>query len=139
MQRSSFLIRFIDIGLIILFGFITISDIDTYSRIDMPGSDQSTTSDDPKQMTLVTVEIAPGGVFTVVERASETVPCQDVDRDGLEECLVNVRDRLQQAGEQAVVLVEPDERSIVQHTVDVLDICDRHGILKNINASELKL
>ncbi len=139
MQRSSFLIRFIDIGLIILFGFITISDIDTYSRIDMPGSDQSSTSDDPQQMTLVTVEIAPGGVFTVVERASETVSCQDVDRDGLEECLVNVRDRLQQAGEQAVVLVEPDERSIVQHTVDVLDICDRHGILKNINASELKL
>lgn len=139
MQRSSFLIRFIDIGLIILFGFITISDIDTYSRIDMPGSDQSSTSDDPQQMTLVTVEIAPGGVFTVVERASETVSCQDVDRDELETCLVNVRDRLQQAGEQAVVLVEPDERSIVQHTVDVLDICDRHGILKNINASELKL
>ena len=139
MQRSSFLIRFIDIGLIILFGFITISDIDTYSRIDMPGSDQSNTSDDPQEMTLVTVEIAPGGRFTVVERASETLPCQDVDRDGLEECLVNVRDRLRQEGQQAVVLVEPDERSIVQHTVDVLDICDRHGILKNINASELKL
>lgn len=138
-RRSGFLIRFIDIGLIVLFGFLIISDIDAFSQINMPGSDQDRTAEDPQQMTFVTVEVAPEGAFTVVDRASGDVPCQGVDREALEECLVAVDRQQREAGRRAVVLVEPAEASIVQHTVDVLDICDRHGILKNINASELKL
>lgn len=138
-RRSGFLIRFIDIGLIVLFGFLIISDIDSFSQIDMPGSDQDRTDEDPQEMTFVTVEVTAEGTFTVIDRASGDVPCQDVDREALETCLVEVDAQQRQEGRRAVVLVEPAEASIVQHTVDVLDICDRHGILKNINANELKL
>lgn len=138
-QRSGFLIRFIDIGLIVLFGFLAISDIESFSRIDMPGSSQDQTTEDPQEMTMLTVEIAPNGRFTVIERESERVPCRGVDLNTFESCLTEVVQRHRQNNRQAVVLIQPDDASIVQHTVDVLDICDRHGIPKNINKSELKL
>ena len=35
MATRGFLIRFIDIGLIVLFGFLMISDIDMLSRVDL--------------------------------------------------------------------------------------------------------
>ena len=38
MATRGFLIRFIDIGLIVLFGFLMISDIDTMSRVDLAGA-----------------------------------------------------------------------------------------------------
>lgn len=138
-SNSGFLIRFIDIGLIVLFGFLIISDIDSFTYIDMPGSSQNQTAEDPQKMSMVTVRISNDNTFTVVARESQRVPCRGVDREALEDCLVEVDRSLKRQGRRAVVLVEPSEASIVQRTVDVLDICDRHGILKNINVSELKL
>ena len=90
-------------------------------------------------MTFVTVQISADNLFTVVARESGRVPCQNVGPEALEECLVEVDRNLKREGRRAVILVQPSEASIVQRTVDVLDICDRHGILKNINVSELKL
>ena len=39
MASRGFLIRFIDIGLIVLFGFLMISEIDASSRVDLAGAD----------------------------------------------------------------------------------------------------
>lgn len=139
MKNSGFLLRFIDIGLIILFGFLIISDINSFTYIDMPGSSQNKTATDPQEMTFVSVSISPRNMFTVEVRESGRVPCSNVEKGGLEECLVEVESSLSRQGQRAIVLVQPSEASMVQRTVDVLDICDKHGILKNINVSGLKL
>ena len=139
MRSSGFLIRFIDIGLIVLFGFLWISDIDTYSRIDMPGSQPSQPQSETSEISYLRVQIEPGGIFTVISQETSGALCRDVGLQALESCLVDARDNLQSEGRRTVVLVEPSESSIVQHTVDVLDVCDRHGISKNINARELEL
>ncbi|QXD15902.1 biopolymer transporter ExbD [Rhodocaloribacter litoris] len=139
-RGSGFLLRFIDIGLIILFGFLMITDIQIFSQIKMPGRAEDATVPDAQRLSFVTVEILPGGRFTVVEREREEVFCHNVTAlDRLEACLVAVRDALRQRDRQPVVLINPARGSIVQHTVDVLDICDRNGILKNINREAIKL
>lgn len=139
MSRGGFLIRFIDIGLLILFGFLMISDIENFSNIQMPGSEDQAVQDDPRRMTLVTVSISASGVFSVSELESNTVARGIETLAALEALLVDVRDRHEAAGRQVVVLIDPDENAIVQRMVDVMDLCDRNGILKNINVESLKL
>lgn len=139
-RGSGFLLRFIDIGLIILFGFLMITDIQIFSQIKMPGRAEDAASPDVQQLTFVTVEVLPGGQFTVVDREQKQVFCYRITAlDQLESCMISMRDALRQRGRQPVVLINPARGSIVQHTVDVLDICDRNGILKNINREAIKL
>lgn len=139
LSRGGFLIRFIDIGLIILMGFIWISDISAFSHINMPSKSQKEATENKMEMVFLDVRVAKGGLFTVVNQDSKNVPCQQVDRKALESCLNTVDQTLRQNKQRPVVLIKPDKASAVQHTVDVLDICDRLGIPKNIYNRELRL
>lgn len=69
MATRGFLIRFIDIGLIVLFGFLMISDIEASSRVELAGSEASTdTAPEPEEaQAFVVVEIAADGAFVVRE------------------------------------------------------------------------
>ncbi|RMF59671.1 MAG: hypothetical protein D6746_07955 [Bacteroidetes bacterium] len=117
-----------------------ITDIQIFSQIKMPGRAEDAASPDVQQLTFVTVEVLPGGQFTVVDREQKQVFCYRITAlDQLESCMISMRDALRQRGRQPVVLINPARGSIVQHTVDVLDICDRNGILKNINREAIKL
>ena len=139
MKRPGFLLRFIDIGLIILFGFLVISDIDVFSHIDMPSDDEDEVTEEQLEMAFISVEIFFGEEFTASDIETEQVLCERVSLAGLEECLVDMRAQYEEQGMQPVVLIEPEDDSIVQSTIDVLDVCDRHGIARNINVSELEL
>jgi biopolymer transport protein ExbD len=139
MQNAGFLVRFIDIGLIILFGFIWVSDISTFTHIDMSGEEQEQQSEQTEEIVLLKVQIRRGGFYSVVNQETGGVECNDVRRDALESCLSSTDQELRQRDRRAVVLIEPSEASAVQHTVDVLDICQRLGIPKNINKKPLQL
>lgn len=139
MKNTGFLVRFIDIGLIILFGFIWVSDISTFSHIDMSGNEKDQQSEQTEEITILRVQVDRGGDYSVLNQQTETPECNNVSTAELERCLVRSTEEVTQRGRRAVVLIEPSEESAVQHTVNVLDICQRLGIPKNINKKPLQL
>jgi len=137
MGQTGLIIRLIDVGLIILMGFIMISDITVKAQIKLPSSAPEV--EEKKPQTVLVVRIDRSGGFAI------TIPALDENISGLngtdrlEEAILSLRDRFAKQGQEIVVLVEPDQDSIIQRTVDVLDICQRYGILKNINYPSLEL
>jgi biopolymer transport protein ExbD len=67
MATRGFLIRFIDIGLIVLFGFLMISDIEAASRVELAGNgEDSGEAVEPREdVAFVVVEITADGAFIV--------------------------------------------------------------------------
>jgi biopolymer transport protein ExbD len=139
MNDAGFLIRFIDIGLIILFGFIWVSDITTFTHIDMSGDEQEQQTQKNERLAILEVQVKRGGLFAVTNQESGAIECENVRRDELQSCLSRADRELAQGNKRAVVLISPSEASAVQHTVDVLDVCQRLGIPKNINKDPLQL
>lgn len=139
MNDAGFLIRFIDIGLIILFGFIWVSDITTFTHIDMSGDEQEQQTQKNERLAILEVQVNRGGLFVVTDQESGAIECENVRRDELQSCLSRADRELAQRNKRAVVLINPSEASAVQHTVDVLDVCQRLGIPKNINKDPLQL
>jgi biopolymer transport protein ExbD len=43
------------------------------------------------------------------------------------------------AGRQTIVVIDPEEASILQRTVDVFDLCERNGIAKSVHFKEVAL
>jgi biopolymer transport protein ExbD len=139
LSSSGFLIRFIDIGLILLLGFLWISDISSFTHIEMPNKTPNQKTTQQQSLTFLRVEVQKKGNFTVRQVDPEEEVCTPMGRKALEACLKSAQDRITSDDGQPVVLIKPAENSAVQHTVDVMDICDRLGIPKNISKSELQL
>jgi len=136
MASRGFLIRFIDIGLIVLFGFVMLSDIDVLSQVEMSTGDESQQEEPPVERTVVTVAIASDGVFSLVDAESGTVISSAVSAvDTLEAMLRQIRDLSAARGRETVVLIQPDDNSIVQRTVDVMDLADRIGVGKSLQTA----
>lgn len=137
MRRSSFLIRFIDVGLIILFGFIMISDINIRSQIRLPSGDDY--SETEVKRTLIIVSIKDNGTFGVTEAETEIGYGTLRSIRDLEETLLSLQQEKRAQGVEIIAVISPDEGSIMQSLIDVLDVCDKLGIAKNINIPELQL
>jgi biopolymer transport protein ExbD len=138
MKKNTFLIRFIDIGLILLFGFIIISDITIRTQIELPGSNEAVDSE-VKEMTLIVIEVRKDGQFRVVNAESEFLYGRATNNESLFDVLLKVKGTLQREGRNIVAIIEPEESISMQQLVDVLDICDEVGIPKNINVPSLRL
>jgi hypothetical protein len=70
MASRGFLIRFIDIGLIVLFGFLMISDIDAASHVELAdtlGDAPETETEDEEERGVILVDIGPTGTYTISE------------------------------------------------------------------------
>jgi hypothetical protein len=122
--------------MIILFGFIAISDIKVRAQIKLP-------SDEVEQEEKIN-EQEPALLFVKIDLDSQVklMDYSTIDEvlmvDQLENRLLELRSVFRSAGQDIVVLVEPHEDSIIQHTIDVLDICERHNIAKNINYESMQ-
>ncbi len=140
MRNSSFLIRFIDIGLIILFGFVIISDITVRSHIDLPSTDPDDQElNEQDELTLIVINIDPDQVFRLSDYQTSTSWGEYHDLRILEQVLEDLKNYLRDAGESPVALIEPHEDISMQSLIDVMDICDRLGIPKNINVKSMSL
>ena len=131
MNKGGLLIRLIDVAMIILFGFIAISDIKVRAQIKLPSDKvEQEQQDNEQEPALLFVRIDLDSQVNLTDNNS-------IDEilmvDQLENRLLELRSGFKSAGQDMVVLVEPHEDSIIQHTIDVLDICERHNIAKNIN------
>jgi len=140
MGNSSFIIRFIDIGLIILFGFLIISDITVRSELDLSGSESNeNTSDKPKEIQLLVLTINLNGLITVSDY-KETIELGVYDdRDVLAEQLSVLKKEAADSDGSVVALIEMEEGVTMQDLISILDLCDELGIPKNINVQALRL
>lgn len=136
MNKGGLLIRLIDVAMIILFGFIAISDIKVRAQIKLPSDKvEQEQQENQKEPALLFVKIDMNSGVRLTDYA-EVDEVMMVDQ--LENRLLELRSGFKSSGQDLVVLVEPHEDSIIQHTIDVLDICERHNIAKNINYESMQ-
>ena len=135
MASRGFLIRFIDIGLIVLFGFLMISDIEASSRVELAvaADEAEVEREEEAERAFLVVEITAEGLFSVTD-ARTGDPAGD--RLGSTEALANELRTLsgvhREEGLETVVLIQPHTSSLVQFTVDVMDVCDRLSLAKSL-------
>ena len=139
MRNSSFLIRFIDIGLIILFGFVIISDITVRSHIDLPSSDPDDEITENRELSLIVINIEPDGIYRLSDYHTSTFWGEYPSLQMLEIVLRDLKQYFIDEGESPVALIEPHDEITMQSLIDVMDLCDRLGIPKNINVQSISL
>ncbi|MEZ4698935.1 MAG: biopolymer transporter ExbD [Rhodothermales bacterium] len=135
MQRKGYIIRFIDIGLIILFGFLMISDLTVISQIQLPGVEKDAPVEPPAEDTrMIGVLIEETGLYQVREMATDEPLYVNIEQMADLESLVGqlVRDQ-KDAGGDVEIVIEPHPNAVMQRLVDVHDMCERLGVRKNIN------
>ena len=132
MGRGGMIIRLIDIALTVLFGFIAVSDIEQKTQVNLPAKVSARIA--PQRFNPLPLVVLPGPRYTLLDGTSEIFSDSDLHR--VEAVLLNVRQKYLDRNEDIVVLIQPDPNSPMQLTVNVLDICERNHIQKNINYIE---
>jgi len=126
MGNSRSLIRLIDVALIILLGFIAISRLKT-EYVDLPsGSDPTKT---PQEFHEVSLRLRRDS-FVVSDGGRKS---RFSSIDDLENALRRFRDRYQARNQKLMVNIESSRAVIVQTLIDVIDICQRNEIQKNLD------
>ncbi len=135
MRRRGYLLRFIDLGLIILFGFLMISDITVISQVTLPGkSDEPADPEENDDQVHLGITIAPDGKYEVINLADRTQMHVGINSPEELQFVLQTLDNQHTARQQVLnILIEPTPASPMQKLVDVLDVCERLGIQKNIN------
>lgn len=127
MNKGGFIIRLIDITLIILFGFISISDLKINALIKLPSLVEGDAGE--QKIIPLVVKIGAESTFEFIE---DRISHQAANLDDLEgyfkECLAKYPE---QKG-QMLVFIEPHVDSPVQTTVDVIDICRKYELTRNL-------
>jgi len=140
MKNTGIIIRLIDVAFIILFGFVIISRL-RLSEIDLPSKTKP-----PKEHTqkhIVQIKIMKNtknnsDIFILIDEDGKELGYFNNAYD-MEEDLQKMKEKDKINKKELVVLIEPGPNSIIQHTVDVLDLCRRNNIKKNINYASLEL
>ena len=135
MASRGFLIRFIDIGLIVLFGFLMISDIEAYSRVELANTqgEVAVKVDEEDERAFLVVQIAAEGSFAVTDsRSGATAVAPAGTLESLADALRTMSGFHRDEGLATVVLIQPHPDSAVQFTVDVMDVCDRLSLAKSL-------
>jgi len=134
MNKGGLVIRLIDIALIILFGFIGISDINVRAEVKLPTPIKSEFKKDA--MLYATVRVKLENTYEI-EFEDEV---QEVNsKEALEKALLDLKVDLEQKKQQLMVLIEPQDDTNVQSTIDLMDVCIQHNIPKNIAYDYAKL
>ena len=136
MASRGFLIRFIDIGLIVLFGFLMISDIESSSRVELASAGDAPEEEvepEEEERGFVLVEILAAGGYAVSDpQDTGVLPVAVTDAGALADELSRRHGVHDDLGVETVVLIQPDPASLVQQTVDAMDACDRLGLTKSL-------
>ncbi len=128
------IIRLIDVVLIILLGFLGITDFEIKSQIKLPSAVDSGQKEIKQQ--FIFLDIKNDRQFDVVD-GQNTKEIEGID--ALEDFLVKLNNHYLQNYKQMIIVIEPGLETVVQTTVDVMDICEKHNIFKNLSYSQVDL
>lgn len=120
------MLRLIDVALNILMAFIAVSRLKT-DHIEMPsGADLNSPVQHVREMTVRVLHDA----FEIEEK-ERTLSLATLPE--LETTLANFQIESQQRGEMLAVNITMQRATMIQKLVDVLDVCERHKIQKNLD------
>ena len=120
------MIRLIDVALIILLGFVAISHFKT-EYVDLPsGGNAESFLQSPHEVYLHVYQN-----FFKFEDSGKHWRCKTLQE--LENVLINKKTKCSQQRIKLIVNIEPHKSSIMQKLIDVIDICQRNNIEKNLN------
>lgn len=123
MKKGSYLLRFVDVVLILLFGFIAISDISEESVIELPKSSEMTQIR-PASDIILFLSITPDGAVIDEERKILLRSEKDIES--------YVRSHQVKYGVFSKVRIRANYNTKAEKVVIVATICDRIGIQKSI-------
>ena len=135
MASRGFLIRFIDIGLIVLFGFLMISDIDRSSRVELADArevEQPVEEEESEERAFILVEVEADGGYRISDPRAGLDVVTAADTAGLAAELRRREAANTGAELETIVLLQPHPSSLVQETVDAMDVCDRLALPKSL-------
>lgn len=136
MRPSGFIIRFIDIGLLLLFAFLFLSDLTVDTQIKLPGSNSDAPVQDREQ-TTVTLTVVTDEAFRL-SSSDETFSDTMVNSlTELRRALGEIRSYYSDRQSDVVVIISPSGDSMIQTTVYVLDICDDLGLQKSLDTQSI--
>ncbi|MCU0644620.1 MAG: biopolymer transporter ExbD [bacterium] len=135
MLRGGTIIRLIDVVLIILLGFLGITDFEIKSQIKLPSTFNSGQQEIKQHFIFVTVK--GDSSFELVVENNRIEHIQGIGI--LEQFLIRLNYQYHQELKQMVVVIEPDLETKIQTTVDVMDVCEKHQILKSLSYSQIGL
>lgn len=125
-MNNRLMIRLIDVGLLILLGFIAISRLKT-EYIELPSTGESS----PQQFIPHEASLHIYQNLFQLEDRGQSWNCKTLDE--LENMLVDQNSRYQSRQVKLIVTIQPHRASIMQNLVDVMDICQRNHIEKNLS------
>jgi biopolymer transport protein ExbD len=125
-MNSNLMIRLIDVALNILMGFIAISRIRT-EYIDLPSAGDSQQRLQTPHEAVLYVD---NNLFNFIDNGRQW-SCRTLN--DLENFLIKQNSFYQQRSIKLVVTIQPRTSSIMQNLVNVLDICQRNKIEKNLD------
>lgn len=135
-MSGSMLMRLIDVVLIILFGFIGISDIQNKTQLKLPG--QSTSEPIQEEIVenvfvqLVIHNIGRElGEYEIYIEGERPINAQDLP--ALRAALRALDNRFEAVGRKMIVIIDPEEDVTMQRTVDVFDLCEQENYIKSID------
>ena len=121
MGKSGFVVRFVDVVLILLFGFISISSVRA-TEIDLADSPE-TPAPTPETEEIVFVGIRSDGTYLVDEERQQLRGPRDL--------LVFVANELDRLGERPVkVRIRASHDTPMRYLVDAARVCDELGVPK---------
>jgi len=125
-MNNRLMIRLIDVALLILLGFIAISRLKT-EYVELPSTGESS----PQRFIPHEASLHIYQNLFKLEDQGQSWSCKTLNE--LEGMLVNQNSRYISRKVKLVVTIQPHRSSIMQNLVDVLDICQRNNIEKNLN------
>ncbi len=140
-KRNSMIIRLIDVVMILLLGFINISDIIHKNDIKLPSMNRSSRRSQTKETLKLRVHIVPSD--TVIKELKDERSnllrgqqfCYYLIEQGGEATRIRFLDKLEKqlynaylSDDSLLVIIAPDSNSIIQGTISLIDICRKYNI-----------
>ena len=139
MERRGLIIRFIDVGLILLFGFLMISEVHMHTQIGFPGAvDDLEASSLTDSNEILVVSVREDDSYAITHLAEEDKLHDNIrSTEELEFFLKTLKQ--QRSGEinSFSILIDPEENARMQLLVNLLDVCERLDIPKMLMKEEL--
>lgn len=128
MKSGGFLLRFVDVVLILLFGFIVISDLDEETRIILPESHETERAA-PDMEVVVFISITSEG-----EYLNEA---ENLQFENLESLESYIQSKQNQLGNNLKVRIRANHDAQVRYAIAAAKICDRLNVKKAIDVKLL--
>ncbi len=135
MLKGGTIIRLIDVVLIILLGFLGITDFEVKSQVKLPSAVESGQREIKQQ--FIFLDIKSDNQFEIIDGQNTIKEVESIEL--LEKALVQLNSYYLQNFKQMILVIEPNLESVIQTTVDVMDICEKNQILKNLSYSDVEL